>query len=78
MSEQEFVDQDIVKAIGVEVLAVLGQTQVKVSQLLKLGRGAVVELGKKTEDPLDIYVNGCKIATADVQIKADRIYLVIR
>ena len=41
-------DLDAVYDIPVQVSAVLGKTSMQVSQLLKLGRGAVVELDRKS------------------------------
>ncbi|CAG4912380.1 unnamed protein product [Acidocella sp. C78] len=38
----------------------------QVSQLLKLGRGAVVELDRKAGDPIDIFVNNRLIARGEV------------
>ncbi len=43
--------------IPVQIAAVLGTSQMQVSQLLKLGRGAVVELDRKVGEAIDIYVN---------------------
>jgi flagellar motor switch protein FliN/FliY len=38
----------------------------QVSQLLKLGRGAVVELDKKVGEAVDIYVNNRLVARGEV------------
>ncbi|HRY27203.1 MAG TPA: FliM/FliN family flagellar motor switch protein, partial [Geminicoccaceae bacterium] len=43
--------------IPVQLAAVLGKTSMPVNQLLRLGRGAVVELDRKVGEPIDIYVN---------------------
>ena len=43
--------------IPVQLSAVLGKTTMPVSQLLRLGRGAVVELDRKVGEPIDILVN---------------------
>ena len=59
--------------IPVEVSAVLGKTAMPVSQLLKLGRGAVVELDRKVGEPIDIFVNGRLVARGEVVIVEDRI-----
>lgn len=40
-------DLDAVYGIPVEVAAVLGKAEMQVSHLLKLGRGAVIELDRK-------------------------------
>src|SRR3546814_17214054 len=43
--------------IPVQVSAVLGKANMQVSQLLKLGRGAIVELDRKVGEAIDNYVN---------------------
>ncbi|MDD2876809.1 MAG: flagellar motor switch protein FliN [Acidiphilium sp.] len=59
-------DLDAVYDIPVLVSAVLGRSTMQVSQLLKLGRGAVVELDRKVGDPIDIFVNNRLIARGEV------------
>lgn len=54
--------------VPVQVSAVLGNTSMQVSQLLKLGRGAVVELDRKVGDPVDIYVNDRLVARGEVVV----------
>ena len=48
------------------VSAVLGKANMQVSQLLKLGRGAVVELDRRLGEAIDIYVNNRLIARGEV------------
>ena len=43
--------------VDVELYAVLGQATMLVSQLLKIGRGAIIELEQKTTDPVELQVN---------------------
>ena len=52
--------------IPVTVSAVLGKATMQVSQLLKLGRGAVVELDRKLGEAIDIYVNNRLVARGEV------------
>lgn len=59
--------------IPVQVSVVLGRTSMQVSQLLKLGRGAVVELDRKVGEPIDIFVNNRLIARGEVVVVEDRI-----
>lgn len=59
--------------IPVQISVVLGKTSMQVSQLLKLGRGAVVELDKKVGEPIDIYVNNRLVARGEVVVVEDRI-----
>jgi flagellar motor switch protein FliN/FliY len=52
--------------IPVTVSVVLGKTTMEVSQLLKLGRGAVVELDRKLGEAVDIYANNRLVARGEV------------
>ena len=51
----------------------LGKTRMPIHQLLKLGRGAIVELDRTTREACDIYVNDRLIARGEVVIVEDRI-----
>ena len=44
-----------------------------VSALLKLGRGAVVELDRKVGEAIDIYVNNRLVARGDIVMIEDRL-----
>lgn len=59
--------------IPVQISVVLGKTSMQVSQLLKLGRGAVLELDRKVGEPIDIYVNNRLVARGEVVVVEDRI-----
>ena len=59
--------------IPVQVTVILGKTQMQVSQLLKLGRGAVIELDRKVGEPIDILVNNRLVARGEVVVVEDRI-----
>lgn len=59
--------------IPVQVSAVLGTATMQVSQLLKLGRGAVVELDRKVGEAVDIYVNNRLVARGEVVIVDERL-----
>ena len=59
--------------IPVQISVVLGTSEMQVSQLLKLGRGAVVELDRKVGEPVDVYVNNRLIARGEVVIVEDKI-----
>jgi flagellar motor switch protein FliN/FliY len=59
--------------IPVQVSAVLGKTTLQVSQLLKLGRGAVIELDRKVGEAIDIYVNDRLVARGEVVVVENRL-----
>jgi len=54
--------------VPIEMTAVLGTATMKVSQLLKLGRGAVVELNQRVEQEIELRANDRLIARGDVVV----------
>ena len=64
---------DSVSDVPVQVSVVLGKTSMQVQNLLKLGRGAVVELDRKVGEPVDIYVNNRLVARGEVVVVEDKI-----
>lgn len=69
----ESVSLETVYDIPVQVSVVLGKTNMQVSQLLKLGRGAVIELDRKVGEPIDVFVNNRLVARGEVVVVEDRI-----
>ena len=66
-------DLEAVYDIPVQVSAVLGKSTMQVSQLLKLGRGAIVELDRKVGEAIDIYVNNRLVARGEVVVVEDHL-----
>lgn len=67
-------DLEAIYDIPVTLSAVLGKATMQVSQLLKLGRGAVVELDRKLGEAIDVYVNNRLVARGEVvMIDDDRL-----
>lgn len=54
--------------IPVTVKVVLGSATMPVSQLTKLGRGAVIPLDRRVGEPVDVVVNGRIIARGEVVV----------
>jgi len=59
--------------VKVDVTAVLGTSTMKVSQLLKMGRGAVVMLDRSVGEDIEVKANGNLIARGDVVVVEDHI-----
>ena len=59
--------------VPVTVSAVLGKSAMEVSQLLKLGKGAILELDRKVGEAIDIYVNDRLVARGEVVLVEDRL-----
>lgn len=66
-------DVTAIYEIPVQISAVLGRSTMQVSQLLKLGRGAVVELDRKVGEAIDIYVNNRLVARGEVVVVEDKL-----
>jgi len=66
-------DLEAVFDVPVNVSAVLGKTHMEVSELLKLGRGTVVELDRKVGEAIDIYVNERLVARGEVVVVDERL-----
>lgn len=64
-------DLDEVSNIPVRVSAILGKTRMSVRELVKLNRGAVLELDRKVGEAVDIYLNDRLVARGEVVVVDD-------
>ncbi|MDH5187903.1 MAG: flagellar motor switch protein FliN [Rhodospirillaceae bacterium] len=65
--------QEALLDVPLEVTAVLGTSYMKVSQLLKMGRGAVVQLDRSVGEDIEIRANGNLIARGEVVVVEDHL-----
>jgi len=63
--------------VEVVVTAVLGTTTMKVNQLLKMGRGAVVMLDRGVSENIEVKSEGNLIALGEVVVVEDRLAVTI-
>ena len=54
--------------VNLEVAAMLGTVTLPIEQVLKLGRGAIIELPTRKDDDIDLCVNGHLVARGEVTI----------
>ena len=66
-------DLEAVFDVPVNIAAVLGGTNMDVSDLLKLNEGDVVELDRKVGEAIDIFVNNRLVARGEVVLVEDRL-----
>jgi len=64
---------DAVYDIPVKVSTVLGHAGVRVSNLMKLSTGAVIELDRKVGEPIDLYVNDRLVARGELTVNEGRL-----
>lgn len=70
---QTDINLEAIYDIPVEISIVLGKTTMPVSQLLKLSKGAVVELDRNVGEAVDVHVNGRLVAKGEVVIVENKI-----
>lgn len=63
--------------VEVELSIVLGRASMPMRQLLKMGRGAVIELNAHQDDEVWIMANNHPIARGEILIQGDRIAISI-
>jgi flagellar motor switch protein FliN len=66
-----------VKSVNVEISVVLGRSTLPMSQLLRMGRGAVIPLDAKATDEVWILANNHPVARGEIQINDDRISIAV-
>jgi len=72
-SEKAAADLEPVFDVPVKIQAVLGRTQLEVSELLKLAPGSVLELDRRVGEAIDIYVNNRLVARGEIVPVDDRL-----
>lgn len=58
----------VIMNIPVEVQIVLGSTEMPVSELMALQKGSTVALNRRIGEPVDVIVNGRKIAKGEITV----------
>lgn len=66
-----------VRSVNVEISVVLGRSTLPMSQLLRMGRGAVIPLDAKASDEVWILANNHPVARGEIQINDDRISIAV-
>ena len=59
--------------VKVQISVVLGRSVIPMHQLLRMGRGAVIELDSRQDEPVTILANSKAIAKGEIIIEGDRI-----
>ncbi len=63
--------------VKVEISVVLGRSVIPMHQLLRMGRGAVIELDSHQDEPVTVLANNKPVAKGDIVIEGDRIAVAI-
>ena len=64
--------------VPLDIAVVLGTTIMPVHQVLRLGRGAIIELEASEDDEVEILANNFKVATGAVIVSGNRIAVEVK
>ncbi len=64
--------------VAVDIAVVLGTTSMPVHQVLRLGRGAIIELDASEEDDVHILANNLPVARGTVVVSGNRIAVEVK
>jgi flagellar motor switch protein FliN len=67
----------VLEKVKIELSVELGRTQMPIRTLLKMGRGAVIDLDARHDDPVLIYANQELIARGEIVVVGDKIGVTI-
>jgi flagellar motor switch protein FliN/FliY len=64
--------------VSLDIAVVLGTTNMPIHQVLRLGRGAIIELDAAEDDDVKILANNFPVAKGTVVIQGNRIAVEVR
>jgi flagellar motor switch protein FliN/FliY len=64
--------------VAVDITVVLGTSSMPIHQVLRLGRGAVIELDASEDDEVRILANNLSVATGTVVVSGNRIAVEVK
>lgn len=62
-----------IDGVKVEISVVLGRSVIPMHQLLRMGRGAVIELDSRQDDPVIVVANDRPVAKGEIVLHGDKI-----
>ena len=70
-------DLDPVLDVPITLTAILGRTQLPISDVLRLNAGSIVELDRAIGEPIDIFINSKLVARGEVVLIEDQLGITI-
>jgi flagellar motor switch protein FliN/FliY len=64
--------------VSIDIAVVLGTTSMPIHQVLRLGRGAIIELDSSEEDEVRIVVNNLPVAKGTVIVSGNKIAVEVK
>jgi flagellar motor switch protein FliN/FliY len=66
------VNEELLLNVSLNLSAELGRRTLRLGELLRLGQGSIVDLERRADAPVDLYVNGRLIARGEIVSVDDR------
>jgi flagellar motor switch protein FliN/FliY len=66
-----------VQAVAIEISVVLGRCVLPMHQLLRMGRGAVIPLDARENEPVWILANNHPIARGEINVQGERLAVTV-
>jgi flagellar motor switch protein FliN/FliY len=67
-----------IENVSLDIAVVLGETDMPVHQVLRLGRGAIIELNSSENDEVKILANNLPVAKGSVVVQGNRIAIEVK
>jgi flagellar motor switch protein FliN/FliY len=67
-----------IENVSLDIAVVLGETDMPVHQVLRLGRGAIIELNASENDEVKILANNFPVAKGSVVVQGNRIAIEVK
>jgi flagellar motor switch protein FliN/FliY len=67
-----------IEKVSLDIAVVLGRTDMPVHQVLRLGRGAIIELDAGEDDDVEILANNFPVAKGTVVVQGNRIAVEVK
>jgi flagellar motor switch protein FliN len=64
--------------VSVDITVVLGTTSMPIHQVLRLGRGAIIELDASEDDEVRVLANNLSVAKGNVMVSGNRIAVEVK
>jgi flagellar motor switch protein FliN/FliY len=68
----------VLDKVSLDISVVLGATEMPIHQVLRLGRGAIIELDAGENDVVRILANNCPVAKGTVVVSGNRIAVEVK
>ena len=66
-----------IESVKVQISVVLGRSVIPMHQLLRMGRGAVIELDTRQDSPVTVLANDKPVAKGEIVIQGERIAVAV-